>query len=407
MKKILKILLVPVFVSTSSLTVVACGTNSTRVWPEDILNSAVGRMQNHMFSAQDLGIAAMPQDQRLYGSLPLLARARITNYYSDLVKAGNWDYPTVSVRVTANGNNSPFFNPYKNRVESRITLTTHLSYKNLTQSKDITVKIDDENENSQVKITAISEYLTEYLATNPVFNFSSLFQDGLKSDDPNVNWAQIEAPLRFGILRETTKENPFPVIDVADVNLAVVPIAKTDPAKVLYQLDTNSLTAESTEIKGTLQNLTLMLRYKEASKEVAAPSLAIAQKISDTNNQVARILNKNPGALSFTQTALPENGQTLSEYSEGAALQENLAATLFADIEKIYPTAKMNAGWTASQITVDNPESSVYVKGDKGDENTFGHFLVNIKFEFKLEAGDEKLIIATTVYGIQLNLKKG
>lgn len=400
MKKLLRFLLVPVFVGTSAITVVACGT-SLPVSNEDILSSAVGRMQNHTFNmSADLHMNnGLPEDGKHYTDLSGSVRSRITAYYSDLVKETiNWDYPSVAVRITADADNSPFLRKYGPDVESRINLVAHLNYRNLSRDKAIVVKINNDTSSGKDKASAIATTLSTYLSTSPTFNFSSLFKDGLTSAEAeNGYYGKITAPLRFALLKETTQEQPIPIIDVAGVDLKVESGTGT-----IYNLNSNAVNAVDKRVEGTFQNLNLSLSYQNKFfAPLASQTIKVAQDFSKANNQIAEMLNQGNQALKFDRTTLPDEAQMLSDYDTDSSLRDAISAKLFEQIAIIYPTAKMsgNDPWDKTRITIDNADSSSY---NKEDDN-HGNFIVNLKFDFR---ADNASGIETLVSNIKINLAK-
>lgn len=412
MKKILKFLLVPVFVSSTTLTVVACGTNE-QISNQDIINLATGRMQNHMFNMNnDLGLTKIPDDQSSYNSLSGTVRQRITSYYSNLVQPGlNWDYPGVNVSVTTDSDSTPstFITKYGSNVESRINLTAHLAYKNLTAKTDIIVKINNDKTTQQEKIDAIGSYLTKYLDTNPVFSFKTLFKDGLKSTDPEAAYAdgQIQASLRNNLFITTTTENPIPIIDVAGVDLSV---QRPTSEATIYTLDNDAM-SDKKQVQGSLENLTLTLGYESGGfhTSIEGKTLKIAQTFNDTNNQVATILNQGSEGLQFNKAdlvagKLPEENQMLDKYDPDNSFRDKVAEKIFNFISLVYPTAKMKGSdtWDASKVTIDNAASTSYIK----ENEKYGYFIVNVKFSFKVDNSnpDKPVVIETLVSNLKLNL---
>lgn len=413
MKKILKYLLVPVFVGSTALTVVACGTTQP-AWNQDILNSAVGRMQNHTFNMnEDLNLAALPEEGTKYSDLSVAVRSRINGYYSDLVKSSiSWDNPSIDVSLSGQ-DDSPFLKKYGDLVESRLTLTAHLTYRNLNADTTIVVKINNDQANPIEKINAIGATLGTYLDTNPVFYFQTLFKNHLRSDDSSFKPLEIEAPLRTALFKETTEENPIPVIDVAEVDIAV--LTPESPAEI-YALDSPAIDTigEIKVIKGKLSNLSLMLHYQGFSTILTGKTLAVAQRISDASNQITSMLNQGQQALQFKQATLPEitpgaQPPTLQQYFDGtgASLKGDIQKKMFDIISKFYPTENMSGTidpWASAQISFPNATSSPYIKID----DTHGYFLANIRFLIKFDnLTPNPTTIDSLVYNIKLNLTQG
>ncbi|MGL5268815.1 MAG: hypothetical protein ACRC8P_03575 [Spiroplasma sp.] len=406
MKKILKFLLLPVFVISPTVTVVACGANAVQIASQDILNSATGRMQDHIFDMTELKLKEIPNDQSSYDSLSILTRDIITNYYSELVTPGlNWDYPAVAVKVTTDKSSSPFLNKYGSDVESRINLTAHLTYKNLAASKDIVIKISNDKKSYQEKIDAIGNYLKKYLEDNNnfVFPFKTLFKDDLMSNDSNSIFAynQIQAALRNSLFIPT-KEKPIPVIDVAGVDMSIQ--GPDSPSKI-YSLKGIDITTKT--ITGTLENLTLTIGYESGFyyKLSMNKTFNIVQSFTDATNQIATILNQGEQGLQFEKAdlvdqELPKENQMLEKYDPKNEFRNKVAQKIFTFINIIYPTTKMKGSdtWDASRIEIENAASSPYIIEDKN----YGYFMVNIKFNFKI---DDSSAIVVLVGDLKLNLK--
>lgn len=413
MKKLLKYLLVPVLAGTTTLTVVACGTNETGV-PQDVLSSAVGAMRNATFQMEkDLFLSSLPNDK--YSKLDSSARDVIYNYYSDLVKPGTtWDKPAVAVALEDKDENI-FIRKYGSEVEARITITAHLTFQNKTADKDIVVKINNDATSEQVKIEAIGSTVGFYLDGNPTFNSPTLFKDGLKSDDPFVSKTQIQAPIEDGLFKKSISEDGFPIIEVAGVSLQVIlPETSTE----IYTLDkiVNADNEKETVrlIQGSLKNLSLKLNYGiDASTIITGKTLTIVQNISDATSQISSLLLQ---SLQFSQTVLPTAGQTLEDYFDNAGkeLKQTIQNKLFTDfISVIYPAAKMTGTvdtWAATQIIF--PDGSTpFIQDDENDD--WGYFLIRINFKVTIanhdpsKEGDIDVVIDSQAFNVELDITKG
>lgn len=407
MRKILKFLLLPVFVVSPAVTVVACGTSSEQVANEDILNSATGIMQNHTFNMDELGLKQIPSDKSTYDSLSVFARNKITEYYSNLVKPGlNWNYAPVTVSVTTDKVSSNFLTKYGLDVESRINLRTHLTYKNLKAEKDIVIKINNNNNNNQTKLNAIGSFLEKYLKDNKgfVIPFKVLFKDDLKSDEPGASFAfaSIEAAFRSSLFT-VTKEKPIPVIDVEGVDISIHPDTSNNESNKIYSL--KEADAEHKVILGTLENLILTISYGNGFYyQIKGNSYTIAQSFTDTTNQVSTILNQGSQGLQFNKVdlvnqELPKDNQKLADYDSDEQFIKKVTQKMFTFINMVYPTQKINSDWISSMIEIENAASSPYVK----ESDNYGYFMVNISFSFKIA---ENEVIAANVGNLKLNLNK-
>ncbi|MBE4703913.1 hypothetical protein [Spiroplasma platyhelix] len=404
MKKLLKYLLVPVFASSTTLTVVACGT-SEPVWNQDILSSAVGQMQDHTFNmSQDLLLAQIPATGTLYNTLTNPVKNRINNYYSSLVSSSNinWGYPDVAVSVTAEENNSPFQRKYGENVESRINLDAHLTYKGLQAKTTIVVKISNDKTSPKQKIDAIGSTLTTYLATNPVFNFKTLFKDGLMSDDASANKLYFEGPLRTALFIDTTETDPVPFIDVAGVDIAVE--LPSSPTKI-YDLTGVETINEKKVITGSVQHLDLILYDQRGNSAILNDkTLKVAQNINDASNHITTMLTQGESVLQFKQATLPTESQTLEEYyTVDATLKGKVQQKFFDIISLFYPASKINGSetWSAERVSFPNESSTPFIK--KNPTDTQGYFFISVKFEFHV---DSNTVIDSTVYDIKLNLSQ-
>lgn len=406
MRKILKFLLLPVFVISPTMTAVACGVSNEQIANEDILNSAAGRMQNHIFDMTELGLAQIPEDKAAYNSLTASTREKITNYYSELVKPGlNWDYPAVTVDVTADKDSSPFLNKYGQDVESRINLTAHLTYKNKSTSKNIVIKINNDTKNHQEKINAIGAFLEKYLEDKKDFNFpfKTLFKDNLKSNDPAAafTYGQIQAALRSSLF-SSTKDNPIPVIDVEGVDMFIEG-PSSESSSNIYTL--KGIDTKNKVISGILENLKLTIGYETGFYyQISGKTYNIAQSFTDATNQIATILNQGKQGLQFNNSELvgsklPEDNQMFEAYDVNKEFSKKVTEKMFTFVNKVYPTDKIKGSdtWDASRIEIDNAASSSYVSVD---ENS-GYFMVNIKFSFKI---NDDSLIELTVGDLKLNL---
>lgn len=408
MKKILRFLLVPVFVGSASLTVVACGTSAT-VWNQDILESAVGQMQNYTFKMNaDLGLNNLPTG-KFNDQSNLSVRNDINGYYQSLVETNDvtWDNPTVAVKIVADATESPFVAKYGPTVETRITLIAKLSYRDVSAEKSIVVKVTNELEPEKTKLDAVGSYLSTYLSDQqPTFNFQSLFKDGIKADDAAFNSLDYQAPLRKALLKDTTSEDPFPVIDVEGMELTVQP---TTPTGEVYQLDSPAITAEKKIVTGTLKNLDLFIsnnNWNVAPYQITGKTFKIAQAVNQTSDQIAQLLSQPSQSLEFKETALPAAGDSLAKYGE--AFQGKIQDKLFIKIAEFFPTAKMNGQktWDAKLITFPTAASNLYEE----ISDTRGYFLVDLKFEFPivLDEAEPKnnVIINASLTGLRINLTK-
>lgn len=378
MKKILRFLLVPVFVGSTSLTVVACGTSPT-VWNQDILESAVGQMQNHTFKMNDdLGLNNLPSG-KFTDRENLGVRNDITGYYQGLVKTNDvtWDNPTVDVEIRPDETESEFVAKYGNLVEARVTLIAHLSFRNLSKDTAIVVKITNDVALGQERINAIGAYLGTYLESNPTFNFPDLFEDNLTNKQENAIYGKIQAPLREALFTTKTNDEDFPVIDVEGIDIEVSAASETE--QVIYKLNDNAIDGKL--IKGTLQNLSLTVHDGSfKSTPLTGQTLNIAQSVSDASTQINNILNQ---SLTFPVATLPQAGSSLAS---NANVQQLIQTALFNLIKVVYPTAKMQGTvpWDEKLITFPNSDSNFYVaeKNAGEEESKFGHFLVDMQFKF-------------------------
>lgn len=406
MKRILKFMLLPVFVGASSVTVIACNSNNDQGSNQDIINSAASKMQDHMFDMTKLGLTEIPPENTKYNTLAVTARNKITSYYSNLVKTDlNWDYPTVAVQII--GDSSTFLRYYGPDVESRIELTAKLTYKDLTANKNIIIKINNDTTDDQQKIDAIGTILTDYLRqSNLVVPFKTLFKDNLvsNSEEAKYVYSNIEAALRDNLFN-SSKENPIPVIDVEGIKIFIRP-SDLNSSNIIYNLDSSAIDSNKKTINGTLQNLIVRIYYQSGFYyEMKIESLKIAQSFSDINNQLSHILNQGPQPLQFNISNLPKDGQTLSDYDSDESFRNTVKEELFSYISKVYPTAKMKGSdsWNASKIKIENAASSPFYK-DKDDEKR-GYFEINVLFSFKVNNIEgEPEIVSPLVSNLKLNL---
>lgn len=403
MKKILRFLLVPVFVGSASLTVVACGTNAT-VWNQDILESAVGQMQNHTFKmSDDLGLNNLPSG-KFTDRENLGVSNDISGYYQGLVKTNDvtWDNPTVDVQIRADEAESEFVAKYGNLVEARVSLIAHLSFRNLSKDTPIVVKITNDLALGKQRIDAIGTYLGTYLATNPTFNFPDLFEDNLTNKIEKAMYGKIEAPLREALFTTKINDEAFPVIDVEGIDIEVT--AASDAEQVIYKLNDNAIDGKL--IRGTLQNLSLIVHDGSfRSEPLTGQTLNIAQSVSDASTQINNILNQ---SLNFSVATLPQAGSSLAS---NANVQQLIQTALFNLIKVIYPTAKMKGTvtWDEKLIEFPNSDSNLYVaEKNSGEESKFGHFLVDMQFKFVIgpdsEQPDKQIQIDALANSIKINL---
>lgn len=413
MKKLFKILIVPVFIIAPTMTVIACGTTSQQVSNQDILNSASGRMQNHTFNMTELSLSGIPNNDLRYEQLSGTARGKIESYYRELVKAGSitWDYPTVAVQIKSD-NTTLFVNKYGPNVEARVNIIAHLSYQSLVSDKPITVRIANDNAAEQDKADAIKTYLkdVELNPNNPIFLFRTLLQDGLKSNAQGINiiYDKITSDLRSYLFETTSNENPFPIIDVAATNITV--FGNTSSSDEIYTFDNQSLNPATATVTGKLKKLTLRINYNNKYSDLklddlTSQSLNVAQTFTDVNNQLLTTLNQayNFKKSDLNNNTLPASGQTLAEYdpTPGAnTFTGKIKTALFNKIAIIYPTAKMDSTWTADLINIPNPAASRFTLLP-GNTHYGSFILTSVIFEFKL---NNEVIIQATINNIQLNL---
>ncbi|MDQ7982765.1 MAG: hypothetical protein REH79_00910 [Spiroplasma sp.] len=426
MKQHLKFLFLSTLTSVPIVSVVACSTTSaTSISDQDILNSAEGMMQDHIFNMTYLGLSDLPADKVKYDDWKFpSAKTKIAEFYRDLVTNNlNWAYPTVTVDITSGEPlkfiESSFINKYGPKVEARINLVAKLSFKGLTSSVPIVVKITNNETKAQDRIDAIGVFLQNYLNdSNLVFEFKTLLKDNLLSSEPEAKHAYgpITSNLRAALFT-SSNEATIPVIDVDGIDFNVLPIGEAEPAKTIYTLNDSSAVQDDT-INGTLKNLTLQIIDKNTVKynnitldslDKANQSLKVQQKFADANNQIGRILNQGPDGLKFEGAdlpggALPTAGQVLSEYDAGSAFTNKVREKIFSLISKIYPTEKIDGSWTQAAITFPTANSSEFVL--ESDENPsdnihFGYFLVTLDFESQIGGKT----IKATISNIKLNLK--
>ncbi len=443
MKRHLKFLLLSTLTTIPIVSVVACSSSdSSNFSDRDVLNSAEGVvMANQIFKMkEDLGLISIPSDGSNYDTiLTASVRTMISNHYSGLIKAGNlsWPYETVSVNIRNvkttyelddTGTNKPvesdtaFSAKYGADVEARIDLTADLSFKNLTSSVPVVVKITNDTASPQARIDAVGTYLTTYLnsRTDP-FEFQTLFKNNLSSDDN-------EAKNVYGKITTSLKDALFnsddPVIDVEGLNFSVLPITAGENQTIYNLTDVSEITDpdDSTStigvINGTLQNLTLEVSDENAfSHDIAlssltTPSLKIRQRFSDATNQISGILNQGADALWFIDSDLPSStlpnpGDTLSTYDGDAkAFTSKVAQKLFDFISQVYPSATMGSGWVVDAITFPNANSSQFVlETDPDDPNSDGtnngYFTINV--EFSCTIGNDSIL--ASIGDLRLNLK--
>lgn len=448
MKQHLKFLLLSTLTSIPIVSVVACASSDSNGFSNrDVLNSAEGVvMANQTFKmSEDLKLIAIPSDGSNYDTIiSTNVKDMISNHYSELVKSGNlsWPYETVSVNIRnikttyvynpTTGKNEPIESPtafsakYGADVEARIDLTADLSFRKLTSSVPIVVKITNDTSSSQAKVDAVGNYLTTYLNNHEddPFEFQTLFKNNLSSDDNEANnvYGKIATSLKDALFR-TNDNQTTPVIDVEGLDFNVLPIA-SGQNQTIYSLtgvseipNPDNSAATIGVINGTLQNLTLQIsndafHHNIDLSSLTTPNLKIRQRFTDATNQVAGILNQGADALWFIDSDLPNStlptiGQILADYDgDSKSFTTKVAQKFFDLITQIYPSTIMGSSWAVDAITFPTANSSQFVlETDPDDPNSDGtnngYFTINVQFSCTI--GNDT--ISTSIGDLRLNLK--